>query len=161
MATADTVILHDTDWNPQIDFQAIDRVHRIGQKKQVHVYRLITEDTIDQRIVQRAAIKERLDNIVIQNSRRQGAARATGAQPNKAEIVEMIKMDAERIMSTKTLDLDFDLDKIIEASAQKDAAEKQKLADMTLEAVSSTSVYQFENTDFRAKQTTITEIPTV
>lgn len=57
MATADTVILYDSDWNPQSDFQAIDRVHRIGQKKQVRVFRLVTENTVDERIIQRAEIK--------------------------------------------------------------------------------------------------------
>ena len=39
--TADTVILYDSDWNPQTDLQAMDRAHRIGQKKIVNVYRLI------------------------------------------------------------------------------------------------------------------------
>ena len=43
LATADTVILYDSDWNPQVDLQAQDRAHRIGQKKQVHVYRLVVE----------------------------------------------------------------------------------------------------------------------
>ena len=45
LATADTVVLYDSDWNPQVDLQAIDRAHRIGQKKEVHVYRFITEST--------------------------------------------------------------------------------------------------------------------
>ena len=41
--TADTCILYDSDWNPQVDLQAMARVHRIGQKKKVHVYRLVTK----------------------------------------------------------------------------------------------------------------------
>ena len=43
-----------------------DRAHRIGQKKQVHVFRLITENTVEERIVERADMKLRLDNVVIQ-----------------------------------------------------------------------------------------------
>ena len=43
-----------TDWNPQPDIQAMARVHRIGQTKTVHVYRLITDGTVEQRIVERA-----------------------------------------------------------------------------------------------------------
>lgn len=43
MATADTVILYDSDWNPQVDLQAQDRAHRIGQTKQVKVFRFVSE----------------------------------------------------------------------------------------------------------------------
>ena len=43
LATADIVILYDSDWNPQVDLQAQDRAHRIGQQKQVHVFRFVTE----------------------------------------------------------------------------------------------------------------------
>lgn len=41
LATADVVIIYDSDWNPQMDLQAMDRAHRIGQMKQVRVYRYI------------------------------------------------------------------------------------------------------------------------
>jgi SWI/SNF-related matrix-associated actin-dependent regulator of chromatin subfamily A member 5 len=43
LATADTVVLYDSDWNPQADLQAQDRAHRIGQKKPVNIYRFVTE----------------------------------------------------------------------------------------------------------------------
>jgi len=45
LVTADIVVLYDSDWNPQVDLQAQDRAHRIGQKKQVYVYRFVTEVT--------------------------------------------------------------------------------------------------------------------
>lgn len=67
--TADIVILYDSDWNPQADLQAQDRAHRIGQKKQVKVFRLVTENTVDEKIVEKAAIKLRLDRMVIQAGR--------------------------------------------------------------------------------------------
>ena len=54
LQTADTCILFDSDWNPQVDTQAMARVHRIGQKKPVHVYRLITADSVEERMQQRA-----------------------------------------------------------------------------------------------------------
>jgi SWI/SNF-related matrix-associated actin-dependent regulator of chromatin subfamily A member 5 len=47
LASADTVILFDSDWNPQVDIQAMARVHRIGQTKTVHVYRLVTLGSIE------------------------------------------------------------------------------------------------------------------
>ena len=54
---ADTVIFYDSDWNPAMDAQAQDRAHRIGQKNTVHVYRLVTEGTVEERIVERAKMK--------------------------------------------------------------------------------------------------------
>jgi SWI/SNF-related matrix-associated actin-dependent regulator of chromatin subfamily A member 5 len=47
LTSADTVIIYDSDWNPQMDLQAMDRAYRIGQKNVVNVYRLITENTIE------------------------------------------------------------------------------------------------------------------
>lgn len=64
LQTADTVILYDSDWNPQADLQAMARVHRIGQKKVVHVYRLVSAGTVEERIVQRAEKKLYLDQMV-------------------------------------------------------------------------------------------------
>ena len=61
LQTADVVILYDSDWNPQADLQAQDRAHRIGQKRVVQVFRLVTEDTIEQKVVERAQQKLKLD----------------------------------------------------------------------------------------------------
>ena len=64
LQTADTVILLDSDWNPQVDNQAIARCHRIGQTKPVHVYRLIASGTVEERMVARAQKKMFLDTVV-------------------------------------------------------------------------------------------------
>ena len=53
--TADTCILFDSDWNPQVDLQAMARVHRIGQTKVVHLYRLVSRGTVEERIVEARA----------------------------------------------------------------------------------------------------------
>ncbi|UZP34732.1 hypothetical protein NXS19_002548 [Fusarium pseudograminearum] len=66
LTTADTVIFYDSDWNPTIDSQAMDRAHRLGQTKQVTVYRLITRGTIEERIRKRAMQKEEVQRVVIQ-----------------------------------------------------------------------------------------------
>src|SRR3984957_3322725 len=57
LTAADTVVFYDHDWNPSNDAQAMDRAHRLGQTRQVTVYRLITKGTIDERIVQLARVK--------------------------------------------------------------------------------------------------------
>lgn len=155
MATADTVIIYDSDWNPQVDLQAIDRVHRIGQTKQVRVFRLVTENTIDHRMVQRAEIKQRLDNMVVQNSRNGMRAQAppqASAEPGKREMIDMIKSDAEKLSEMKG-DVSFDLMKIIQESMEKAVAERTKYANMTLADASSESVYKFEGADFRSNKT--------
>jgi DNA helicase INO80 len=57
LTAADTVIFYDSDWNPTVDQQAMDRAHRLGQTRQVTVYRLIVKGTIEERILQRAKEK--------------------------------------------------------------------------------------------------------
>ena len=51
------VIFYDSDWNPTVDQQAMDRAHRLGQTKQVTVYRLVVKGSIEERILQRAKEK--------------------------------------------------------------------------------------------------------
>ncbi|KAL9229450.1 hypothetical protein vseg_004914 [Gypsophila vaccaria] len=65
LTAADTCILYDSDWNPQMDLQAMDRCHRIGQTKPVHVYRLATAQSVEGRILKRAFSKLRLEHVVI------------------------------------------------------------------------------------------------
>jgi len=67
---ADTVIFVEHDWNPMKDLQAMDRAHRIGQKKVVNVYRLITKDTLEEKIMGLQRFKLNVANSVItqQNS---------------------------------------------------------------------------------------------
>ncbi|KAH3665671.1 hypothetical protein OGAPHI_003859 [Ogataea philodendri] len=66
LQTADTVIIFDTDWNPHQDLQAQDRAHRIGQKNEVRILRLITSDSIEEYILERAHQKLDIDGKVIQ-----------------------------------------------------------------------------------------------
>ncbi|KAJ3077794.1 chromatin remodeling complex Adenosinetriphosphatase [Quaeritorhiza haematococci] len=71
LATADVVVMYDSDWNPQVDLQAEDRAHRIGQKKQVIIFRFITENAVEEKVIDRATQKLRLDQLVIQQGRTQ------------------------------------------------------------------------------------------
>lgn len=65
LTAADTVIFYDSDWNPTVDQQAMDRAHRLGQTKQVTVYRLVCKSTIEERILQRAREKSEIQRMVI------------------------------------------------------------------------------------------------
>ncbi len=65
LQAADTVIIFDSDWNPQMDIQAQDRAHRIGQKQEVRVLRLITQTKIEEDILSKASFKKNLDEKII------------------------------------------------------------------------------------------------
>ncbi|EGW31374.1 uncharacterized protein SPAPADRAFT_141249 [Spathaspora passalidarum NRRL Y-27907] len=63
---ADTVILFDNDWNPQMDLQAIDRVHRIGQIKPVKIFRFVIRDSIEEILISKSTSKRFLEKLIIQ-----------------------------------------------------------------------------------------------
>lgn len=66
LTAADTVIFYDSDWNPTIDSQAMDRAHRLGQTRQVTVYRLLVRGTIEERMRDRAKQKEQVQQVVME-----------------------------------------------------------------------------------------------
>ena len=66
LQSADTVVIFDSDWNPHQDLQAQDRAHRIGQKNEVRVLRLVTVNSVEERILAAAKYKLNLDEKVIQ-----------------------------------------------------------------------------------------------
>ena len=84
LTSADTVIIHDCDFNPQIDRQAEDRCHRLGQQRPVTVIRLVTRDSVDERIVAVAEKKLDLDAAILSDPK------AVAAEENRAmhEIME-------------------------------------------------------------------------
>ncbi|KAM7189260.1 chromatin structure-remodeling complex subunit snf21 [Rhypophila sp. PSN 637] len=69
LQTADTVIIYDSDWNPHQDLQAQDRAHRIGQKNEVRILRLISSSSVEEKILERARFKLDMDGKVIQAGR--------------------------------------------------------------------------------------------
>ncbi|XP_071036035.1 chromatin-remodeling complex ATPase chain Iswi isoform X4 [Parasteatoda tepidariorum] len=156
LATADIVILFDSDWNPQVDLQAMDRAHRIGQTKRVKVFRMITENTVEERIVERAEVKLRLDNVVIQQGRLVDAQAKLG----KEEMLGMIRHGADHIFASKESEItDEDIDAILEKGERKTLDMQKKLESMgentlrnfTLDAPTE-SVYRFEGEDYRERQ---------
>ncbi|GAA5890455.1 hypothetical protein JCM5296_005051 [Sporobolomyces johnsonii] len=90
---ADTVILFDSDWNPQNDLQAMDRAHRIGQTKPVLVFRLATANTVEQTILASATRKRKLERVVLGNDTLAGDA---GDILNKAKGKKATKNDTVR-----------------------------------------------------------------
>ena len=98
LTSADIVVLFDSDWNPQADLQAMDRAHRIGQTKQVYVFRFVTEMAIEEKVLERAAQKLRLDQLVIQQGRTQQPVKNAAS---KDELLTMIQHGAEAVFQSK------------------------------------------------------------
>ncbi|XP_032974441.1 probable global transcription activator SNF2L1 isoform X8 [Rhinolophus ferrumequinum] len=156
LASADVVILYDSDWNPQVDLQAMDRAHRIGQKKPVRVFRLITDNTVEERIVERAEIKLRLDSIVIQQGR------LIDQQSNKLakeEMLQMIRHGATHVFASKESKLtDEDITTLLERGEKKTAEMNERLQKMGESSLrnfrmdNEQSLYKFEGEDYREKQ---------
>lgn len=103
LMTADTVILFDSDWNPQADLQAMARAHRIGQTKPVSVYRLVSKDTIEEEVLERARNKLMLEFITIQRGLTEKDAlpgkhaRAVGEPTGTDEISRILKRRGQRM----------------------------------------------------------------
>jgi len=120
LASADIVILFDSDWNPQMDLQAMDRAHRIGQKKEVHVYRFLSDGTVEEKIIEKAYKKLALDALVIQ----QGRLAESKAQVSKDELLGMVRYGAEKIFQGSGGTL---TDDDIEAIIRKGETEQNEL----------------------------------
>merc|ERR1719350_2430823 len=92
LATADTVIIYDSDWNPHNDIQAFSRAHRIGQKNKVMIYRFVTRNTVEERVTQVAKKKMMLTHLVVQP----GMA-GKGANLSKKDIDDILKFGTEEL----------------------------------------------------------------
>ena len=96
LVAADTCIIYDSDWNPQNDLQAQARCHRIGQKKDVKMYRLVTKNTYEREMFDRAGLKLGLDRAVLQsmNTNQGGKETASGGSLSKSEVETLLKKGA-------------------------------------------------------------------
>ncbi|PSC72801.1 chromatin-remodeling complex ATPase chain [Micractinium conductrix] len=144
--TADIVILYDSDWNPQMDLQAMDRAHRIGQKKEVQVFRFCTDHSIEEKVIEKAYKKLRLDALVIQ----QGRLVENTKSVNKEDLLNMVRYGAERVFSSEATNItEEDVDALI---AKGEAATKElndKLQNFSNDAMRFTmdggiNAYEFE-----------------
>ena len=161
--TADTVVLYDSDWNPQVDLQAMDRAHRIGQKRTVNVYRLLTENTIEEKIIERAELKLRLDAVVVQQGRLPDQKRAL----SKEEMSNMVQYGANEIFRAKgSMITDEDIDLILSKGEERTAklqkemderfgkvlGEDKQSANLLDFKIDSTSMQLFEGVDYAEKK---------
>jgi len=90
LTTADTVIIYDSDWNPHNDIQAFSRAHRIGQEKQVMIYRMVTRASVEESLIQRAKKKMMLEYLVVEKMGSKGETKL-----KKGELDEILRFGSE------------------------------------------------------------------
>jgi superfamily II DNA/RNA helicase len=101
LATADTVVIFDSDWNPHNDLQALSRCHRIGQDKKVMIYRFVTRNSVEEKILQRSKEKLMLEQLVV---RKISSGKAEGSLLSQSELDEILRHGAADIFKTDDKD---------------------------------------------------------
>jgi DNA helicase INO80 len=133
LTAADTVIFYDSDWNPTIDSQAMDRAHRLGQTRQVTVYRLITRGTIEERIRKRALQKEEVQRVVITGGAAGGVDFNTRARENRTKDIALWLADDDEAELIEQKEKEaIERGETLGAKGGKKAAAKRK-RDLTLD----------------------------
>ena len=148
LTTADTVVIYDSDWNPQMDLQAMDRAHRIGQTKEVSVFRFCTDGSVEEKVIEKAYKKLALDALVIQ----QGRLQENQKNVNKEELLSMVRYGADKIFdgTTNSTITDEDIDTIIAKGEDETKLLNEKMAGFTDKALkfsmdADASLYEFED----------------
>ena len=127
LATADTVIIYDSDWNPHNDIQAFSRAHRIGQKNKVLIYRFVTQNSVEERVAQVAKRKMMLNHLVI----RPGIGSKNSAALSKNEMDDILRFGSQDLFkeedSTKDVDYNDDMVKaLLNREDHKEDAEEDE-----------------------------------
>ena len=160
LQTADTVVLYDSDWNPQVDLQAMDRAHRIGQTKPVRVFRFITEGSVEEKVVERADRKLFLDAAVIQ----QGRVATQHATLSRGELMTMVRFGADEIINTKGGTLsDQDIDALLARGEERTAKDKELITkgmqhtlanfSVQMDETAEMNLFSFDGKDYRPEET--------
>uniref|UniRef100_A0A674E7Y9 Chromodomain helicase DNA binding protein 2 n=1 Tax=Salmo trutta TaxID=8032 RepID=A0A674E7Y9_SALTR len=153
LASADTVVIFDSDWNPQNDLQAQARAHRIGQKKQVNIYRLVTKGSVEEDIIERAKKKMVLDHLVIQRMDTTGrtvldnnSGNSNSNPFNKDELTAILKFGAEDLFKEaegeETEPTEMDIDEILRLAETRESDHGSSATD---ELLSQFKVANFSN----------------
>uniref|UniRef100_A0A671KBJ3 Chromodomain-helicase-DNA-binding protein 2-like n=1 Tax=Sinocyclocheilus anshuiensis TaxID=1608454 RepID=A0A671KBJ3_9TELE len=143
LASADTVVIFDSDWNPQNDLQAQARAHRIGQKKQVNIYRLVTKGTVEEDIIERAKKKMVLDHLVIQRMDTTGRTVLDNNSGNsnsnpfsKEELTAILKFGAEDLFKEpegeESEPQEMDIDEILRLAETRESDQGSSATDELL-----------------------------
>lgn len=152
LQTADTVIIFDSDWNPHQDLQAQDRAHRIGQKNEVRILRLITEDSIEEMVLERAVAKLEIDGKVIQAGKFDNKSTA---EEQEAMLRALMEREEERRQKNEDSDDDLDDDELNQIIARNDNEIK------VFQELDSERAIETKNASYSSRLFTEQELPEV
>lgn len=147
LTAADTVIIYDSDWNPQNDLQAQARCHRIGQQKMVKIYRLLCRNTYEREMFDKASLKLGLDKAILQSMNTVQGEKGSGhRQLSKKEIEDLLKKGAYGAL----LDEENDGDKFCEEDIDVILARRTQVITMESEKGSTFSKASFASSASRS-----------
>ncbi|XP_046390170.1 helicase domino isoform X2 [Ischnura elegans] len=148
---ADTVIFYDSDWNPTMDAQAQDRCHRIGQTRDVHIYRLVSEMTVEENILKKANQKRMLGDLAIEGGN------FTTAYFKSTTIQDLFNVDVAENDANKrmaeVLERDGLKEKKLQLDAKEDLSHGGKDEKIALGALESALAAAEDETDVQAART--------
>ncbi|CAG0886234.1 unnamed protein product [Cyprideis torosa] len=150
LTAADTVIIYDSDWNPQNDLQAQARCHRIGQSKMVKVYRLICRNTYEREMFDRASLKLGLDKAVLQSMNTSQGGKvvdpSSSGSVSKKEVEELLRKGAYGAL----MDDENEGDKFCEEDIDQILERRTQVIQMTQDEGSSFSKASFAQSENRS-----------
>jgi SWI/SNF-related matrix-associated actin-dependent regulator of chromatin subfamily A member 5 len=164
LQAANHVVIYDSDWNPQMDLQAQDRAHRIGQTREVRVYRFITDGTVEERVYQRALKKLYLDALIVQQGRSQAQRQKDAA--SKDELMSIVRFGATEMFKSKGAEVtDADIDALLSTGESKMSElqkgvlkeQKQTLANFDF-GVEEANLYDFEGVVYSRAASRVLEV---
>lgn len=140
LTAADIVIIYDSDWNPQMDLQAMDRAHRIGQTKEVKVFRFVSTNTIEEKIIERCLYKLKLDECLIRAKKQD--------KMDKKELLGIIATGIDTL-DEKVTDAPFDIYEFLKEGEKRTNELNKKVNGANLTESTALDLYKFEGEDYK------------
>ncbi|KAJ3381044.1 hypothetical protein HDU92_005603 [Lobulomyces angularis] len=150
LETADTVIIFDSDWNPQNDLQAMARAHRIGQKKTVNIYRFVSKDTIEEEIIERAKRKMVIEYCIIKQMDTSGQSllyknkkSSNNNSLSREELELVLKFGAQNLFKNDTEEIKQETD----GESKNVKTDNSKLEELNLDDILARAEHHVESAE--------------
>lgn len=140
LTAADIVIIYDSDWNPQMDLQAMDRAHRIGQKKEVKVFRFVSANTIEEKIIERCLYKLKLDECLMRAKKQD--------KIDKKDLLSIIATGIDTLDS-KSNNILVDINDILKEGEKRTNELNERVNGANLKDSTALDLYKFEGEDYK------------